>query len=95
MLPSPSAGRRGGVTGTVAEDEAPARLDAHRFDPAVMDTALPDLAGSDVAGRPAVIHRPPVLYLAGHPTRRRPRSPAAAAGSQEWRTRVVRSPRSR
>ncbi|MEU5077520.1 response regulator transcription factor [Streptomyces asoensis] len=56
------AGYRAVLAGTLAE--ALARLGAQRFDLAVVDTALPGLAGYDAAGRPAIAHRPPVLYLA-------------------------------
>ncbi|MFI6038610.1 response regulator transcription factor [Streptomyces sp. NPDC051315] len=55
------AGYRIGLTGSLAE--ALARLDAHRFDLVVADTALPDLAAVDGERRPVVARRPPVLYL--------------------------------
>ncbi|WP_327312246.1 response regulator transcription factor [Streptomyces sp. NBC_01235] len=58
------AGYRISLTGTAAE--ALARLDARRFDLLVVDTGLPDLAGSGAVGRPVVAHRPPVLYLAAY-----------------------------
>lgn len=55
------AGYRVDLTGAAAE--ALARLDAQRFDLVLVDTALPELAGIDAAGRPVIAHRPPVLYL--------------------------------
>ncbi len=55
------AGYRISLTDTLAE--ALARLEAHRFDLVVADTALPDLAGVARTGRPVVAHLPPVLYV--------------------------------
>ncbi len=55
------AGYRIGLTDTAAK--VLARLDTHRFDLLVVDTALPDLPGIARAGRPVIAHRPPVLYL--------------------------------
>ncbi|MER6961314.1 response regulator transcription factor [Streptomyces sp. NPDC000618] len=51
------------ITLTGAAVEALVHLDALRFDLLVVDADLPDLAGLGEAGRPVVVHRPPVLYL--------------------------------
>ncbi|MGW0576402.1 response regulator transcription factor [Streptomyces sp. NPDC002920] len=55
------AGYRVSLASTTAE--ALDRLDADRYDLAVVDTALPELGGLARMQRPVIAHRPPILYL--------------------------------